>query len=134
MNEWHEGARHYRGILFAIARRATAERGLLTDFSPEALAELDGIDAAAKVERRVEKSAAALFLESRLGEWFDGIVTGAAPKGTWVRIFHLHVEGKLVEGFHGVDVGDRIHVELVSTDVENGHIDFRRVNGRRRNM
>jgi exoribonuclease-2 len=89
-------------------------------------------DAAAKVERRVEKSAAALFLESRLGERFDGIVTGAAQKGTWVRIFHPPVEGKLVEGFQGVDVGDRIHVELLSTDVENGFIDFRRVNERRK--
>jgi ribonuclease R len=90
-------------------------------------------DAAAKVERRVEKSAAALFLQSRLGERFDGIVTGAAQKGTWVRIFHPPVEGKLVEGFQGVDVGDRIHVELVFTNVENGFIDFRRVNGGRRN-
>lgn len=89
-------------------------------------------DAAAKVERRVEKSAAALFLESRIGEHFDGIVTGAASKGTWVRIFHPPVEGKLVEGFQGVDVGDRIHVELVSTDVENGFIDFRRHRERRK--
>jgi len=89
-------------------------------------------DAAAKVERRVEKSAAALFLGSRLGERFDGIVTGASQKGTWVRIFHPPVEGKLVEGFQGIDVGDRIHVQLISTNVENGFIDFRRVNGRRK--
>ncbi len=89
-------------------------------------------DAAAKVERRTEKSAAALFLQSRVGERFDGIVTGAAQKGTWVRIFHPPVEGKLVEGFHGLDVGDRIHVQLISTNVENGFIDFRRVNGRRK--
>ncbi|MDD2336710.1 MAG: RNB domain-containing ribonuclease [Geobacteraceae bacterium] len=89
-------------------------------------------DAAAKVERRVEKSAAALFLESRLGERFDGIVTGASQKGTWVRIFHPPVEGKLVEGFQGIDVGDRIHVQLISTNVENGFIDFRHVKGRRK--
>jgi ribonuclease R len=88
-------------------------------------------DAAAKVERRVEKSAAALFLESRVGERFDGIVTGAAQKGTWVRIFHPPVEGRLVEGFKGLDVGDRTQVKLVSTNVEKGFIDFRRVNGRR---
>lgn len=89
-------------------------------------------DSAAKVERQVEKSAAALFLRSRLGEQFDGIVTGAARKGTWVRIFHPPVEGKLVEGFQGIDVGDRIRVELLAADVENGFIDFRRINGRRK--
>jgi exoribonuclease-2 len=87
-------------------------------------------DAAAKVERRVEKSAAALFLQSRIGERFDGIVTGAAQKGTWVRIFHPPVEGKLLEGFQGLDVGDKVQVKLVSTDVEKGFIDFRRVHGR----
>src|SRR5690606_14072243 len=34
-------------------------------------------DAAQKVERRVRKSEAALVLEKRIGEAFDGIVTGA---------------------------------------------------------
>ncbi len=81
-------------------------------------------DDAKKVERRVEKSAAALLLESRLGERFDGIVTAASEKGTWVRVLRPPVEGKLVRGFEGLDVGRRLRVELVGTDVERGFIDF----------
>lgn len=81
-------------------------------------------DAAAKVERRVQKSAAALLLEGRIGEQFDGIVTGAADKGTWVRLIDIPVEGKLVQGFQGIDVGDRVRVQLIETDVERGFIDF----------
>jgi ribonuclease R len=85
-------------------------------------------DAAIKVERQVEKSAAALLLESRIGEQFDSIVTGASEKGTWVRLLSLPVEGKLVEGFNGIDVGDRMRVQLIDTNVERGYIDFKKVN------
>jgi exoribonuclease-2 len=81
---------------------------------------------AKKVERQVSKSAAALVLESRIGDHFDAIVTGAADKGTWVRIIHPHVEGRVVGGHEGLDVGQHIRVELVSTNVEKGYIDFRR--------
>lgn len=84
-------------------------------------------DDANKVERLVRKSAAAMVLVSRTGERFDAVVTGAAPKGTWVRIGRMPIEGRLVEGFEGVDVGDRLRVELFHVDVEEGHIDFRRV-------
>ncbi len=87
----------------------------------------DEEDAVKKVERQVEKSAAAMLLESRIGEQFDGIVTGAASKGTWVRLFHPPIEGKLVRGFEGADVGHRIRVQLVHTDVQRGFIDFKRV-------
>ena len=80
-----------------------------------------------KIERQVVKSAAALLLEERIGEQFDAIVTGAAPKGTWVRLLDMPIEGKLVEGFEGVDVGHRLHVQLESVDVDQGFIDFRRV-------
>ncbi len=85
-------------------------------------------DAARKVERQVGKAAAALLLESRLGEQFEAMVTGAAAKGTWVRLLTLPVEGKLVSGFAGVDVGDRVRVQLISLDVQKGFIDFRRMN------
>ena len=85
-------------------------------------------DAATKIERQLEKSAAALLLESRIGEQFDSIVTGASEKGTWVRLLSLPVEGKLVQGFDGVDVGDRLRVQLIETDVEQGYIDFKKVN------
>jgi exoribonuclease-2 len=87
----------------------------------------EGEDAAKKVERQIGKSAAALLVESRIGERFDAIVTGAAPKGTWVRLFHPPIEGKLVQGFEGIDVGHRIRVQLIHTDVEEGFIDFKRV-------
>ncbi len=84
-------------------------------------------DAARKVERQVGKSAAAMLLEARIGERFDAIVTGASDKGTWVRLLHPPVEGKLVSGFEGVDVGHRLRVQLTGTDVERGYIDFKRV-------
>jgi VacB/RNase II family 3'-5' exoribonuclease len=88
-------------------------------------------DAANKVERQVEKSAAALLLESKIGEHFDSIVTGASEKGTWVRLLKVPVEGKLVQGFEGLDVGDQIGVQLTSVDVQRGFIDFRKVNSSR---
>jgi exoribonuclease-2 len=81
-------------------------------------------DAANKVERQVIKSAAALLLEGRIGEQFDAIVTGASEKGTWVRLISLPVEGRLMHGFEGVDVGDRMHVRLDSVDVNQGYINF----------
>lgn len=81
-------------------------------------------DEARKVERRVKKAAAALVLESRVGEVFDAIVTGAAKKGTWVRLLRPPVEGRLERGFESVDVGDRVSVRLVGTDVERGYLDF----------
>ena len=84
-------------------------------------------DAANKVERQVGKSAAALLLESRIGEQFDSIVTGASEKGTWVRLLSLPVEGKLVRGFEGLDVGYRVRVQLIDTNVEAGFIDFKKV-------
>ena len=83
-------------------------------------------DAAKKVERQIGKSAAALLLERRVGERFDAIITGASEKGTWVRLLQIPVEGKLVSGFEGLDVGHRLRVKLVRTDVEHGYIDFRK--------
>jgi VacB/RNase II family 3'-5' exoribonuclease len=88
-------------------------------------------DAANKVERQVGKSAAALLLQSRIGEQFDSIVTGASEKGTWVRLLSIPVEGKLVKGFEGMDVGHRLRVQLIDTNVEQGYIDFRRVGSSR---
>ena len=73
-------------------------------------------DNATKVERQVRKSAAALLLAARIGAKFDAIVTGASSKGTWVRISHPTVEGRVVRGFEGLDVGDAVRVELVRTD------------------
>lgn len=88
-------------------------------------------DVVNKVERQVGKSAAALLLESKIGQQFDAIVTGASDKGTWARLLSIPVEGKVVQGFKGLDVGDRVHVKLVSVDVEHGFIDFRTVGNSR---
>jgi exoribonuclease-2 len=83
-------------------------------------------DNAAKVERQVRKSAAALLLADRIGQRFDALVTGASARGTWVRINHPNVEGRVVRGFEGLDVGEKLRVELLGVDAERGHIDFAR--------
>jgi exoribonuclease-2 len=83
-------------------------------------------DIAKKLERQVGKSAAAILLESRIGDRFDAIVTGVSDKGTWVRLLQPPVEGKLVSGFKGLDVGNRLRVKLIGTDIERGFIDFKK--------
>ena len=80
-----------------------------------------------KVERQVEKSANAILMKSRIGEIFEAIVSGASPKGTWIRLFHPHVEGKLVNGFKGLNVGHRLKARLTYINVESGYIDFEKV-------
>jgi VacB/RNase II family 3'-5' exoribonuclease len=87
----------------------------------------EGEDAANKVERQVAKSAAAMLLESRIGEEFAALVTGASAKGTWARLLVNPVEGRVVRGFEWDDVGDQIRVRLMSVNVERGFIDFARV-------
>ena len=99
-----------RGELTALARHCTEKE-----------------NDANKVERLVTKSAAAMLLSSRIGDRFDAICTGAADKGTWVRIFQPPVEGRLLYGAEGVDVGHRLKVQLVRTDVERGYIDFKKI-------
>jgi VacB/RNase II family 3'-5' exoribonuclease len=84
-------------------------------------------DEATKIERMVAKSAAAMLLSSRIGAQFDALCTGAADKGTWVRIFNPHIEGRLLKGYQGIDVGDRLKVRLIHTDIEKGFIDFEKV-------
>lgn len=83
-------------------------------------------DAANKVERQNVKSAAAILLSSKIGVQFKGIVTGASEKGTWVRIFQPPVEGKVVRGSSGLDVGDKVTVKLIHVDIPRGFIDFAR--------
>ena len=83
-------------------------------------------DNASKVERQVLKAAAAYLLDGRIGETFDAIVTGAAPKGTFVRIGSPLLEGRVVRGFEGLDVGDTLRVRLVAVDAAKSFIDFER--------
>lgn len=102
--------------------------------SPYSLAELTAIaehctlqeDEISKVERQANKSAVALLLSGQIGQRHEGLVTGASPKGTWVRLLDIPVEGRLTSGFAGLDVGDRVRVELDSVNVDRGFIDFRR--------
>jgi len=83
-------------------------------------------NAARKVEREMSKRLAAVVMSNRIGQTFNAIVTGAGPKGTFVRIFQPHVEGMLQHGRNGLDVGDRLHVKLARTDAQHGYIDFDR--------
>ncbi|CAG1016325.1 Ribonuclease R [Burkholderiaceae bacterium] len=104
-----EAAPYGEDELAALARHCTAQE-----------------DNAAKVERQVRKAAAAVLLRPRIGERFRAVVTGASDKGTWVRIGTPTAEGRVVQGFEGLDVGDKPEVELVAVDVARGFIDFRR--------
>jgi exoribonuclease-2 len=108
----HQPAPYSDGALAAIAQNCTAKE-----------------DAARKVERTMEKRAAAVAFQNRVGQTFDGIVTGVTPKGVFVRVPDPPLEGRLMRGEQGVDVGDRIRVKLLSTDPQRGFIDFGRVDG-----
>lgn len=83
-------------------------------------------DAARKVDRTMQKRAAAVAFQNRVGQSFDGIVTGVTPKGVFVRVADPPLEGRLMRGETGVDVGDRIRVKLINTDPQRGFIDFAR--------
>jgi exoribonuclease-2 len=124
--------RRFPDLITQRILKATID-GLPMPYSQAELVELarhctEKEDDANKVERLVAKSAAAMLLSSRIGDQFDAICTGAADKGTWVRIFRPPIEGRLVHGYEGVDVGDRLKVRLIHTDVDRGFIDFERVN------
>jgi exoribonuclease-2 len=81
-------------------------------------------DDANRVERQVRKSAAAMLVDRKIGQRFDAQVTGASPKGVYVRTMEPHIEGRLVRGGAGLDVGDHVSVQLTSVNVERGFIDF----------
>ncbi len=120
------------------------ERGLLPDFSAEALAELSEMQTPAAMNGAAVRDLRDLLwasidnydsrdlaqlgvAEAMPGDNVKILVTGAASKGTWVRLVKMPVEGRLVHGFEGIDVADRVHVELTSVDVEKGYIGFRKV-------
>ena len=83
-----------------------------------------------KVKRSVMKSVIALYLQDSIGKTFEAFVTGAGEQGTWIRLISTAIEGKLVDGFESVDVGDQIKVKLVSVSVEKGFLDFVLVHGK----
>ena len=84
-------------------------------------------DAARKVEREMSKRLAAVAMQNKIGTEFDAIVTGVTPNGTFVRVLQPRIDGLLAQGQQGVDVGDKLRVKLIRTDVRHGFIDFARV-------
>jgi exoribonuclease-2 len=110
-----------------LVKAALAGQGVPYDRQPlESLAAhcTQKEDDAQKVERLLRKAAAACLLRDRVGQEFEGIVTGASDKGTWARIFDPPVEGRIEQGAAGLDVGDRVRVKLIRTDPERAFIDF----------
>lgn len=82
---------------------------------------------AMKVERTVRKSATAMIIKNRVGEQFDALVTGASHKGTWVKLLDPPIEGKVIEGHQGLDVGQLVRVQLINVDIQKGFIDFKKL-------
>jgi exoribonuclease II len=76
------------------------------------------------VERRVNKSAAAILLSSQIGSIFKGIVTGVGEKGTWIRIFQPAIEGKIIQNVENLNIGDKVLVQLKYVNIPKGYIDF----------
>jgi exoribonuclease R len=83
-------------------------------------------DAARKVEREMSKRLTAVAMQKRIGEVFDAIVTGKTEHGTFVRVLQPRIEGMLVQGAQGLDVGDKLRAKLVRADPQKGFIDFAR--------
>ena len=84
----------------------------------------DRDQASKKVERFMRKVAGAMLLRERLGETFDAIVTGASEKGIYVRLEAPPVEGRVVRGERGMDIGEKVRVRLMRLEIEKGYIDF----------
>ncbi len=81
-------------------------------------------DLAEKVERKMRKSAACVLLASKINQEFEALVTGSSISGTWVRILSPPADGKLIQGYEHIDIGDKIRVKLVHVSIEKGFIDF----------
>jgi exoribonuclease-2 len=114
-------------IIQRLLKACIAERS--PDYSVEELSRIaehcnERESAARKVERKMRKVAAALFMGDQVGERFEAIVTGVTAKGTFARIVKPPVDGKVVKGDEGLKVGQKVRVKLLSTDPENGFIDF----------
>jgi exoribonuclease-2 len=114
-------------VLQRLVTAALAEAA--PPYEDDALAQIAGRctqmeRAARKVERRVRKTAAAAIMADRVGESFVAIVTGVSDKGTYVRLLRPPVEGRVVRGHEGLDVGDTARVTLIGVDANLGHIDF----------
>ena len=118
-----------------LVTQRLVKAALANKTTPYAVAELKQIaehctvqdGAARKVERKMRKVAAAVLLQDRIGEEFKAIVTGVTEKGTFARIISPPVDGRVMRGEHGLRVGEKVRVRLLSTDPERGFIDFARL-------
>jgi exoribonuclease-2 len=124
--------RRFADLITQRLIRATLEKSP-SPYTDEELSAIASIctekeNAARKVEREMSKRISAVVMSDRVGETFDAIVTGVNVHGTFVRVLQPHLEGLLQRGQQGLDVGDRIRVTLIKTDVERGYIDFARAN------
>lgn len=122
--------RRYADLVTQRLLKAAAA-GVPADFSEAELGQIaahctDRSQAARSVERLMRKVVAAILLSRRIGEIFDGIITGATPKGTFVRLLKFPAEGMVVRGAQGIDVGDKVQVRLASVEVDKGFINFER--------
>ena len=121
--------RRYADLVTQRLLKAAAESSASAPYSDDELVAIaahctEREDAARKVERTMRKVAAASLLSSRIGDEFDAVVTGAAAKGTFVRLLSPPAEGRVVSGERGLDVGDHVRVRLVATEPSRGFIDF----------
>jgi exoribonuclease-2 len=95
---------------------------LLQQNPPYSLLELEHLaehcteqeDASRKVERHIRKSEAAFYLKNKIGQIFDGLVTGVSVSATWVRIFEPAAEGRIIDPVSTLVVGQKIKVQLIS--------------------
>jgi exoribonuclease-2 len=139
MGDYTHGTAPNRRYADLVTQRLlkAALAGSAAPYGDEALASIaarctEREDEARRVERKLRKIAAAALLQPRLGEYFDAVVTGATKKGTFVRLLAPPVEGRIVRGEAGWDVGDRLRVRLIGADAVQGFIDFASAGGPRR--
>jgi exoribonuclease II len=118
-----------------VVTQRLVKAALASEPTPYEAAELEQIaehcterdSAERKVERKMRKVAAAILLHDKIGEEFKAIVTGVTPKGTFARTLTPPVDGRIVRGEHGLRVGEKVRVRLLSTEPERGFIDFARL-------
>ena len=120
--------RRYPDIITQRLLKA-ALKGEKCPYSEEQLTQIavhctEQANASNKIERRLKKAEAAVLLQDRIGDYFEGTVTGVADKGVFVRVHNPTVEGRIVHGERGLDVGDTVRVKLTLADPERGFIDF----------
>lgn len=106
--------------------RVDVRRGFI-DFDSETSAS----ELPRKIERQRRKRHAADAVRTRIGERFDGVVSGVSEHGVWVRLDEklpdgTPIEGKVVAGYKALAsaTGKRVSVTLAGVNTALGFIDF----------